>query len=105
MASLQLQLANSENIAIAHGVTDGTANTALATLCPNPFLGNPNVMCIPVGEGVYIEDDGSVAPRISGVLGASIDVRSTLTGKYFVIIVIALGPGHAQTVDHSAVTT
>ena len=101
---LQLQLANSENIAIVHGVTDGSADTSLSTPPANPF-GHTEVMCIPIGEGVYIEDDGSKAPLISGVTASTIDIKSTLTSKYYVIIVINLGPGHCHTIDHSGTTT
>ena len=105
---LQMQLANSENIAVIVGVTDGdAANTALSTLAPNPHLGNRNVVVLVEGEGCYVEDDGTDRPRQSGVSadGTTIDIRSSVTSAAFVAIVIALGPGDAHTVDHSAVTT
>ena len=94
----------SDNLGIVHGVSDGTADTALATLPPNPH-NDAQVACIIQGEGMYIEDDGSVAPRQSGVLKATIDIRSTLTGKYFVCWVFKLGSGEGLVRDHSAVTT
>lgn len=93
-----------DNHAIVHGVTDGTADTALATLPPNPW-NDSQIGCIPVGEGVYIEDDGSVAPRQSGVIQATIDVRSTLTGKFFIVHCFKLGMGEGNVRDHSAITT
>jgi hypothetical protein len=102
---LQMQVANSENIRFIRGVTDGTADTALATLCPNPFLNNPNVFVEIFGEGVYVEDDGSDTAKQSGITATTIDVRSTLTSKRFVGKVTALGPGGGHLVDHSAVTT
>jgi hypothetical protein len=105
---LQLHLARSENIAIIVGVTDsGGANLALGTLAPNPHLGNRNVVVLVEGEGCYVEDDGTDRPRQSGVSsdGTTIDIRSSVTSAAFVALVIALGPGEAHTVDHSAVTT
>lgn len=93
-----------DNHAVVHGVTDGSADTALATLPPNPW-NDPQVGCIPVGEGVYIEDDGTVAPRQSGVIKATIDVRSTLTSKFYVVHVFKLGSGEGLVRDHSSVTT
>ena len=104
---LQAQLARSENIAFIMGVTDGSANTALATLCPNPHLGNRNVLVEVQGEGCYVEDDGTDRPRQSGVSadGTTIDIRSSVTSAAFIAKVTALGPGNAHIVDHSAVTT
>lgn len=102
--ALQLQLARSENIAVVVGVTDGSANTNLSTKPPNPF-GHVQVLAIPMGEGVYVEDDGSVRPRQSGVEATTIDVRSSTTSAAFVCLCVALGPGEALTRDHSGTTT
>jgi hypothetical protein len=99
-----LHLANADNIAVIMGVTDGTADTALSTLALNPFK-TTNVLCIPIGEGCYIEDDGSVRPRQSSTTATGIDVRSSATAKAYIVLVIHLGGGKAMTVDHSGTTT
>lgn len=92
------------NVAVVHGVTDGSANTALATLPPNPW-GNTQVFVMAFGEGVYVEDDGSLAPRQSGVLANTIDIRSSVVSAYFVAVVLQLTSGEGLVRDHSAVTT
>jgi len=92
------------NVAVVHGVTDDTANTALATLPPNPW-DDKQVIAFAVGEGVYVEDDGSVAPHQLGVLKATIDVRATVVSAYFVCIVIKLTSGEGLVRDHSGTTT
>lgn len=92
------------NIAVVHGVTDDSANEALATKPPNPWQ-DANCFALAVGEGVYVEDDGSVAPKQSGVAAATIDVRSTVVSAYFVCLVIKLTSGEGLVRDHSATTT
>jgi hypothetical protein len=99
-----VHLANGDNIAFIVGVTDGTANTALATLALNPF-GVTGVLCIAVGEGVYVEDAGSARPLQSGVTATTIDIRSSATASAYIVMVIHLGGSKSRTVDHSAVTT
>jgi hypothetical protein len=94
-----------DNHATVHGVCDGTADTALATLPPNPW-NDAQIACMSEGEGVYVEDDGSVAPRQSGALQATIDVRSSVAGgKFFVVHCFKLGSGEGNVRDHSAITT
>lgn len=95
-----------DNIAVVHGVTDGTGDTALATLPPNPW-NNTQVFAMAFGGagGVYVVDDGSVAPRQSGVVAATIDIRSTEASEFFVCIVLQLGAGEGLVRDHSAITT
>ena len=94
----------SANVAIVHGVTDGTADTALDTLPPNPWE-DTQVDVIVTGNGCYVEDDGTAAPRASGILAATIDIRSNQTGKFFVARVIKLTSGEGHVRDHSSVTT
>jgi hypothetical protein len=98
------ELANGQNIAVIYGVTDGSVDTALATLPPNPFP-HTRVMVIPVGEGVYVENTTTNGPLFSGITTTTIDVRSSAAAKAFKVIVIALGAGTSLTRDHSAVTT
>jgi hypothetical protein len=93
-----------DNVAVVHGVTDGSADTALATLPPNPWS-DTQVFPMVFGEGCYVEDDGTVAPRVLGALKNTIDIRSTLTSKFFVCLVIRLGAGEGLVRDHSAITT
>ena len=92
------------NIAMVHGVTDGTADTALATLPPNPF-NDARVFAIALGEGVYVEDTNSNKPEQLGVLKATIDIRSSAQSKSFKCIVIRLTSGEGNVRDHSAITT
>ena len=92
------------NIAMVHGVTDDSANTALATLPPNPFQ-DLRVFAIPLGEGVYVEDSNSDKPEQSGVLAATIDIRSSNASASFKCIVIRLTSGEGLVRDHSDVTS
>lgn len=93
-----------DNIAVVHGRCDGTKDTALDTLPPNPFQ-NANVFAWALGEGAYVEDDGSLAPRQSGVLAATIDIRSRVAAKFYLCVVIKLTSGEGMVRDHSAITT
>ena len=93
-----------DNLAIVHGVTDDSANTALSTLPPNPCE-DQQVFALAVGEGVYVEDAGTAAPRQSGVVAATIDVRSTVASAYFVCLAFKLASGEGHVRDHSSVTT
>ena len=73
---------------VIKGTTHGTADTVLATLTVNPY-NRLDVWVIPLsGAGVYIEDDGVHAFRPSGILAATIDVRSTNTSEPFKMLVI-----------------
>ena len=92
------------NVALVHGVTDGSADTALATLPPNPF-NNAKVFAMVFGEGCYVEDSNSDKPEQSGVIAATIDVRSTLTSKSFKCLVVQVTSGVGLVRDHSAITT
>jgi hypothetical protein len=67
------------------GVTHSTADTVKATLIKNP-IGHEKVAVVCInGEGVYVEDDGSGRPYISGITATGIDVRSTAISKAYVI--------------------
>ena len=92
------------NIAMVHGVTDGSADTALATLPPNPW-NDSRVFAMVFGEGVYVEDTQSGQPEQSGVLAASIDIRSSATSAPFKCLVIKLTSGEGHVRDHSAIIT
>jgi len=93
-----------QNIAIVHGVTDGSTDTALATLPPNPF-GHTEVLAVALGEGVYVEDTDADDPHQTGVVAATIDIRSTVASANFVCVCIQLTSGEGDVRDHSAVTT
>jgi len=92
------------NVAMVHGVTDDSADTALATLPPNPW-GHTQIYAMTEGEGVYVEDTNSDEPRQSGVVAATIDIRSSVTSAPFKCLVIQLSSGEGFVRDHSAVTT
>ena len=73
---------------VVSGTTHGSADTVLATLTVNPY-NRADVWALPLsGAGVYIEDDGSSTHAPSGILAATIDVRSTNTSEPFKILVI-----------------
>ena len=93
-----------QNIALVHGVTDGSTDTALATLPPNPF-GHTKVFAMVFGEGCYVEDTNSDKPEQSGVAASTIDIRSTVASKSFKCLVVQLTSGEGLVRDHSAVTT
>jgi hypothetical protein len=92
------------NVALVHGVTDGTGDTALTTLPPNPF-NDARVFAMVFGEGCYVEDANSDKPEQSGVLAATIDIRSSAASKSFKCLVIRLTSGEGLVRDHSSVTT
>ena len=92
------------NIALVHGVTDGSVNTELATLPPNPW-GHTQVYATAEGPGVYIQDTNSDKPEQSGVTADNIDIRSTIASKTFKCLVIQLSSGEGFVRDHSAFTT
>lgn len=93
--------------AVLMGVTDPSVDTALATLCPNPFGHSRVLPLLLSGEGVYIEDDGTVRPGLSGIVDATVDVRSSVASAAFVVILVDLQHrwGALFPTDHSATTT
>lgn len=93
-----------QNIALVHGVTDGSTNTALGTLPPNPF-NNAQVFAMAFGEGVYVEDTQSDKPEQSGVVAATIDVRSSVASAPFKCLVVQTTSGEGLVRDHSGTTT
>ena len=93
-----------QNVAVVHGVTDGTGDTALDTLPPNPW-GHTQVFALVTGDRTYVVDDGSVAPRQSGITATTIDIRSSATSKFFICLVVQLTSGEGLVRDHSAITT
>lgn len=101
MGNLVTALANAEFVV---GVTDDTANTALATLPPNPIK-HEKCLAIAIGEGCYVEDAGTAKPFQTGVTATTVDVRSSATSARFILIVIDLSAFDFMEYDHSAVTT
>jgi len=100
-----LGVAGNLHLAVVVGVTDDSADTALATLAANPF-GHDRVIPICVqGEGVYIEDAGSSRPLLSGIAATTIDVRSSVTSAAFFVVLADVSGRDLFEVDHSAVTT
>ena len=76
---------------VLRGTTSSSADTALGTLPTNP-AGRADVYAWPIsGAGVYIEDSGADNTWVSGILAASIDVRSTNTSEPFKVIVAVVG--------------
>jgi hypothetical protein len=92
------------NIALVHGVTDGSANTALDNLAPNPWQ-DARVFAEVEGKGCYVEDINSDKPEQSGVLAATIDVRSSVASASFKCKVTKLTSGEGHVRDHSTITT
>ena len=81
------------------GSTSASADTALGTLPVNPF-NRVDVWAIPIsGAGVYIEDDGTHAYRASGILAATIDIRSTVAAaEPFKVLVMPI-PTRPRTIS------
>ena len=94
-----------QNIALVHGVTDGTPGNTLADgKPPNPF-NNAQVFAMAFGEGVYVEDTQSNKPEQSGVTAATIDVRSSAVSAPFKCLVVQTTSGEGLVRDHSGITT
>ncbi len=67
------------------GTTHGTANTTMATNPTLPWNKARDILVLTKDQGVYVYDDGTVAPKKSGVSasGRTIDVRSNSTSVAF----------------------
>ena len=71
------------------GTTNSSANTAMSTKPTLPFRKHTNVFVLFKDKGMYVEDDGTVLPKISGV-STTIDVRSTSTSEVFAAYVLRI---------------
>jgi hypothetical protein len=85
------------------GNVDASADTAKATLPVNP-LGHERVIPVVVnGEGVYVENDGSTQPLLSGITATTIDVRGSVASKDYVIGLMDISGIELQaTLDNAA---
>ena len=76
------------------GTTHGSANTAMSTKAVLPFRKHQNVFVLSRDNGIYVEDDGTELPKLSGVAhdgtNRTIDVRSTTTSEVFKICVLRI---------------
>ncbi len=75
------------------GTTNASADTVMSTKPTNPFSGTNdpnNVLVFFTDTRQYVEDDGSVKPKKSGVASGSIDVRSTTTAQAFTAYVMKI---------------
>lgn len=73
------------------GTTNSSADTVMSTKPTNMFYntGDPNNIIVLFSDTrLYIENDASVKPKMSGVASGSIDVRSTTTAQAFTAYVV-----------------
>lgn len=89
---------------VVHGVTDGSVDTALATLPPNPH-NSTRVTVLVNGKGCYVYSSVTTAARPDGITRTTIDIRSTAASQPFHAYVFPNGPSNIRTRDHSSVTT
>lgn len=76
------------------GTSDSSANQPMGTKTTLPFRKHQNIMMLFMDEGMYVEDDGTNLPKLSGVAHTdatrTIDIRSQVTSEAFVAYVIKI---------------